>query len=230
MKHKIWLKENATTATPGSVNGMGHITLPSVDGGIGSGDVPGGTASAKKQKPASKMKKFKDIHQETITEKEQEIYFNVNDFGDTASIITKLSDELSKKYKVSATTIYPELLNINISYNGTVDIKSLVELSKILGKSTNIIKKDIDNILDANIHILEQLIFESITRLLNGEETINEGIIGRAIGAIGGFALGPKIGQVIARVLGIEKGPIFNLLTSRVVGAALAQELTKNLM
>lgn len=228
---RIKLNENTGTATPASVNGMGSISLPSVDGGIGSGDVPGATADIKKQKSAKvKMKKFEEIYSQTLQEKKGEIYYNINDFGDTASIILALSSELSKKYNITSGQLNSELLNINISYNGTVDVKSINSISKLIGISSNELKKDINSILDKNIHLLEELLYESIVKLLNGQETINEGIIGRIIGGIGGFALGPTIGGVIARVLGIEKGPIYNLLTSRVVGAALAQELTKNLV
>ena len=66
-------------------------------------------------------------------------------------------------------------------------------------------------------------------KILTDPESLNEGVLGRVLGGIGGFALGPKIGGIIAKVLGISKGPLFNVLTSRIVSAALAQELTKKL-
>jgi len=229
--------------TPASVNGMGEVKLPSVDGVEGSGDIPnakGATDSDKKEEGCKdedgviqensrpKLKKFNDIHEESLLEKE--IFFPVNDFGDTASLIAIMNKNIQDKFNVNDLKIQQELNNIFISYNGIVDIKSLRMLSNIINQPTNKIKKVIDQTITDNLHLLEELQLECLQRLLNGEDTLNEGIIGRALGAIGGFALGPKIGKLIAKVLGIEKGAIYNLLTSRVVGAALAQALTKNLI
>jgi hypothetical protein len=56
---------------------------------------------------------------------------------------------------------------------------------------------------------------------------IDEGIIGRVLGGIAGFAVGPSVGKVIANALGIDKGIIYDMLTSRLVGAALGSALTK---
>jgi hypothetical protein len=56
---------------------------------------------------------------------------------------------------------------------------------------------------------------------------IDEGIIGRVLGGIAGFAVGPSVGRVIANALGIDKGIIYDMLTSRLVGAALGSALTK---
>lgn len=229
------VEENMPVATQASVNGMGDVSLPA-EGEKGSGDVPGGatgaTASSEcedtNENERPRLKKFDTIHKEVL--KEKEIYFSIDDFGDTASLIEVISSEMSKKYNVDKSELHQDLTRIFISYNGEVDIKSLGEIGEVVKKPLNVVKKDIDSIISENIHLLEALQMESLNRLLNGEESLNEGIIGRAIGAIGGFALGPKIGKLIAKVLGIQKGPLYNLLTSRVVGAALAQELTKNLI
>jgi hypothetical protein len=56
---------------------------------------------------------------------------------------------------------------------------------------------------------------------------IDEGIISKVLGGIAGFAIGPSIGKVIANALGIEKGIIYDMLTSRLVGAALGAAITK---
>jgi hypothetical protein len=56
---------------------------------------------------------------------------------------------------------------------------------------------------------------------------IDEGIIGKVLGGIAGFVVGPSIGKVIANSLGIEKGIIYDMLTSRLVGAALGSAITK---
>ena len=53
-------------------------------------------------------------------------------------------------------------------------------------------------------------------------EIMNEGLLGSILGGLTGFALGKSVGKIIAKVLGIQKGIFYDLLTSRLVGAALA--------
>ena len=57
------------------------------------------------------------------------------------------------------------------------------------------------------------------------EEMTNEGLLGSIIGGLTGFALGKSVGKMVAKVLGIEKGIFYDLLTSRLVGAALGLSL-----
>jgi len=224
--------ENDFAATPGSVNGMGAVEIPEVGGKLGSGDVFGGTADdeVSVQEPAKtiSMKKFKKVKEDkTISEKE--IYIPINDFGDPATLIQILATELSKRSSEDFSSIVPELTNLEVSYNGLVDIKSLDTISRILDTDKKVLKKKMDKIISKNIEVLENLQVELLIKVISDPESLNEGIMGRALGGIAGFALGPKIGKAIARVLGIEKGPLFNVLTSRIVSAALAQELTKKL-
>lgn len=61
------------------------------------------------------------------------------------------------------------------------------------------------------------------------QEEISEGLIGKIVGSLGGAWLGPKIGKVICKVLGIESGLLYNFLTSGPVGAALGYEVAKNM-
>lgn len=56
---------------------------------------------------------------------------------------------------------------------------------------------------------------------------IDEGIISKVLGGITGFVIGPSIGKVIANALGVQKGIIYDMLTSRLVGAALGAAITK---
>ena len=63
-----------------------------------------------------------------------------------------------------------------------------------------------------------------------GDKKINEldeSILGSIIGGLSGFIVGPAIGKTIAHALGIEKGIIYDMLTSRLVGAALGSAITK---
>ena len=59
------------------------------------------------------------------------------------------------------------------------------------------------------------------------DEMTNEGLFGSIIGGLTGFALGKSMGKMIAKVLGIDKGVLYDLLTSRLVGTALGATIGK---
>ena len=225
---ELTIDENAPIADVGSVNGMGAVSLPNICGGIGSGDVPGGsTASTQEPAETITMKKFDKIKE---AKTDNEIYFSIKDLGDPATLIQTLTKELTKRTTAKESEVSKELTNIEISYNGLVDIKSIGKLATILDLDPKMLKKIIDKLINKNINLLENLQAELMKKILFDPEFLNEGIIGRTLGGIAGFAVGPKIGKIIAKVLGIEKGAFYNLLTSRIVSAALAQELSKNLI
>ena len=64
----------------------------------------------------------------------------------------------------------------------------------------------------------------------NGIEKLDEGILGRIVGGLAGFVIGPAIGRIIASALGIEKGILYDMFTSRLVSAALGASLAKNML
>jgi hypothetical protein len=57
------------------------------------------------------------------------------------------------------------------------------------------------------------------------EGKLKEGVLG----AIAGFIAGPAVGKVIANALGVERGILYDMLTSRIVSAALGSAIQKNL-
>lgn len=56
------------------------------------------------------------------------------------------------------------------------------------------------------------------------EKALSEGFLGAAIG----YLVGPSIGRVIARALGVEKGILYDMFTSRLVSAALGNAIQNN--
>ena len=56
---------------------------------------------------------------------------------------------------------------------------------------------------------------------------LDEVILGNILGGLTGFVVGPAIGRVIANSLGIEKGIIYDMLTSRLVCTALGTAISK---
>jgi hypothetical protein len=66
---------------------------------------------------------------------------------------------------------------------------------------------------------------------IHGIDGIDEGILASIIGGVTGFIVGPTVGKIIANALGVEKGILYDMFTSRLVstalGAAIAKSVTK---
>lgn len=58
-------------------------------------------------------------------------------------------------------------------------------------------------------------------------EELNESLLSNIIGGTLGFIIGPSLGKRIANALGIEKGPLFDLFTSRLVNTAIGMAISK---
>lgn len=88
---------------------------------------------------------------------------------------------------------------------------------------------------DLNNYILEdkQLIYESLIndakiakeKNLTFEEALNEGLFKGLLGSLTGATIGPALGKAFCKALGIQSGPLYNLLTSRVVLTVVGGEL-----
>jgi hypothetical protein len=58
-------------------------------------------------------------------------------------------------------------------------------------------------------------------------QDLDEGLLGNILGGLTGFVVGPAIGKVIANAIGIDKGIMYDMLTSRLVGIALGSAISK---
>ena len=79
---------------------------------------------------------------------------------------------------------------------------------------------------------VENFVNETVEMLVEGGmpiEKIDEGFLGKLLGGVAGFFIGPKIGKVVARALGIEKGVLYDMFTSKLVGIALGTAISKSL-
>ena len=63
---------------------------------------------------------------------------------------------------------------------------------------------------------------------VDGLQNIDEGWLGKLVGGVAGFVIGPAIGKVIAKALGIQKGLLYDMFTSRLVGAAFGSAISKS--
>lgn len=62
---------------------------------------------------------------------------------------------------------------------------------------------------------------DKIAELIKKGE-IDEGVIGSLIGGLTGATIGPSIGKAICKALGVERGLLYDLFTSRVFTTAVA--------
>lgn len=58
---------------------------------------------------------------------------------------------------------------------------------------------------------------------------LDEAFLGKVIGGVAGFLVGPTIGKIIANALGVERGILYDLFTSRLVSTAFGSAIGKHL-
>ena len=84
------------------------------------------------------------------------------------------------------------------------------------------ISEDINqNVLNESQLIEVENTSEKISELIKKGE-IDEGVIGSIIGGLTGVTIGPTIGKAICKALGIERGLLYDLFTSRIFTTAVA--------
>lgn len=116
----------------------------------------------------------------------------------------------------------------------------MIVKKKKVRKFSEIIKDEADakdDELDVEIDLTEEQANIIVNILMNPDavnedqlQYINEGIIGSMLGGLGGLAFGKSIGKLLAGILGIkENSPLYNVLTSRLVGGAIGTALGKKL-
>jgi hypothetical protein len=84
------------------------------------------------------------------------------------------------------------------------------------------ISEEVDQIILNESQIIEiENASEQIVELIKSGE-IDEGIMKSLVGGLTGVTIGPSIGKAICKALGIEKGLLYDLFTSRIFTTAVA--------
>jgi hypothetical protein len=114
-----------------------------------------------------------------------------------------------------------QLQKLNMKRNSLANLKYGKSFSELTDDEKAKVVKEV-NQQEASEARLERYIRQKL--VVEGksvEEMVDEGFLGKLIGGITGFTLGKKIGEKICKVLGIEKGILYDLFTSRIFGTAI---------
>lgn len=108
--------------------------------------------------------------------------------------------------------------------NTMKDFAEVIEESRPLLEGemvSHLSKEELQEATDVYIKLMEHL--------QNGGtvEELDEGTLSSIVGGVAGFLAGPALGKAIAKALGIEKGIMYDMLTSRLVTAALGASIFK---
>lgn len=87
----------------------------------------------------------------------------------------------------------------------------------------------IENFNEQEIKQAEEIYKRLLEHIENNNTIdIDEGLLGSIVGGAAGYLVGPALGRGIAKALGIEKGILYDVLTSKLVTAALGSVLLKD--
>lgn len=103
-----------------------------------------------------------------------------------------------------------------------MDAKTLQLFNEIYEKLNNLSEQEIKYIAES---MKSEIPATTETIDAGIEQMQNEGFLGGVAGLIGGLITGDKLGKAICQALGITTGPLYSLLTSKVVIAAIATYL-----
>lgn len=134
-----------------------------------------------------------------VTEYTQVLECNCADVPEFKEFVKKVRDE-----KVDIT-----------QFNEFIDLKRSIQAIPYLNEAEN-----------AEVEKWVRLFEEECGGDINN---LDESWLGKLVGGAAGFVIGPSIGRIIANALGVDRGVLYDMFTSRVVSAALGVAIAKGL-
>lgn len=136
----------------------------------------------------------------------------------------------NSNFSVSNIAIKNRLRVLDESSKYTIVVNAIFDAigfsNKNLKKTTMINESLLSSRRNVNLY---NSIFESVKlhrkTKKNVDSFIDEGLIAGALGALAGISFGPAIGKAICNALGIGKGVLYDLMTSKLVNAAVCGKL-----
>lgn len=117
-----------------------------------------------------------------------------------------------------------EDMRVNVCVDAVFDAIGLTST----GKSKNISLNEslVNNGKRVNVYnVINEGVKVAKKKGMRTEEVIKEGILGGLVGAITGATFGPAVGKAICDALGITRGVLYDLFTSKLVTGAICAKL-----
>ncbi len=89
------------------------------------------------------------------------------------------------------------------------------KLNTLSEQEIKYIAESVNTPIDGNVESIEN-------EITNAQ---NEGFVGGLVGGLGGLIAGDKLGKAICQALGVTTGPLYSLLTSKLVMTAICTYL-----
>ena len=102
------------------------------------------------------------------------------------------------------------------------ETNALINFNSIYEKLNNLSEQEIKYITESKTDSIPSDVKSIDDEILNIQ---NEGVIGGLIGGLGGIIAGDKLGMAICKALGVTTGPMYSLLTSKLVITAICTYL-----
>lgn len=117
-----------------------------------------------------------------------------------------------------------EDMKINVSVDAVFDAIGLTSTGKCKNISLN--ESLVNNGKKVNVYnVINEGVKVAKKKGKKTEECIKEGILGGLVGAITGATFGPAVGKAICDALGITRGVLYDLFTSKLVTGAICAKL-----
>lgn len=151
-------------------------------------------------------------------------------YSDEAKLYNYLYENISNYKKIDneellqLTEYLEEDMKIDVCVNAVFDALGFNSLGKAKDNSLNesiVYKGDKVNVYN----VVNESVKISRRKKKKVEDVIKEGLLGGLIGGITGATFGPAIGKAICEALGITRGVLYDLFTSKLVTGAICAKL-----
>lgn len=151
-------------------------------------------------------------------------------YSDEANLYNYLFENISNYKKidndklVELTEYLEEDMKVDVCVNAVFDALGFNSLGK--GKDNTLNESIVYKGDKVNVYnVVNESVKISRRKKAKVEDNIKEGLLGGLLGGITGVTFGPAVGKAICEALGITRGVLYDLFTSKLVTGAICAKL-----
>lgn len=151
-------------------------------------------------------------------------------YSDEANLYNYLYENISTYKKIDNDKIIElseyleEDMKVDVCVNAVFDALGFNSLGK--GKDNTLNESIVYKGDKVNVYnIINESVKLSRRKKVKVEDVIKEGLLGGLLGGITGVTFGPAVGKAICEALGITRGVLYDLFTSKLVTGAICAKL-----